>query len=484
MVIDSSERNHILFPNPCRYQLKFPEVFKNVTSIELKGSIIPKTEFNVNSCNKFIPFNLNDFITAVKVIDAGYGYVDGTYGFGAVPPNDALALITPPAISGGVQATITVVVANNTIISVVIPNPGTGYLRGSYGGLEFPAQGFYLNAGANVILNIPFVRANGVLFQDPRPAKLELVVGNEIVAVLNEGQYDFASPNDSAVGLCREVTRALQDATQAAITSGIVVPQVGGPQTGAEYFPYSVGNTNDGSCFLYTPNVNASENTNVAIQRGSDDGTYSQDYFLELLFGQPEYANCNAVSLLGMGTLTPSFKNSEFLQNLKFPPLDQTTGRTSALAVDPWESTPILGRNNYDLIDHPKYCVLSFRASGSDADRMESTNPTLNKGFATLVFDANAPEVVWREPNASATPGEGASDFSTLLVKPGYLKAIKGQDFDSKILNFGPRPIAEVSGIYVEFKKRNGDYYDFKTHDHLLIFEIGANDINSGNRFG
>jgi hypothetical protein len=170
---------------------------------------------------------------------------------------------------------------------------------------------------------------------------------------------------------------------------------------------------------------------------------------------------------------------------MSFPPLDQTTGVSSALRVAPWTSTPILGRNNYDIVDIPKYTILSFKASsGTDADRIESTNETLNKGFATLVFDANPPEVIYREPSSTGTPGEGNSDFSSLLIKPGYLKAIKGSDFDSKILNFGPQPLAEVSGIEIQFRKRNGDFYDFKTHDHLLIFEIGANDINSGNRFG
>ena len=154
------------------------------------------------------------------------------------------------------------------------------------------------------------------------------------------------------------------------------------------------------------------------------------------------------------------------------------------VGIGNWVSTPIYSRFDYCLTDFPKYCILSFGASPSDsADRVESTNAVLDKAFAILVFDANAPDVVFREPSAT-TPveGEGNSNWSTLLCKPGTLKGIKGADYDSKILNFGPAPLAELKGINIRFSKLNGDLYDFKGKDHTLIFQIGANDINSGNR--
>lgn len=472
-VVDSRERNRTLYPNPALYGVKFPDLFKNVTSIELKGTVLPKTEYNVHSQNNVIIYNVQDFITSVVIQNPGYGYVDGVYGFGAVPPNDLLATVSQPAIASGTQAEITVTVNNNRITSIVIANPGSGYLRGHYGSsLNYPSEGFYSNAGAFFQNNIPFDRT----ISNPDRANIQINVGNELAAFLNEGQYDFAHPNDSAPGLCREVTRALQQATQEAIDNGIITPVVGGPLTGAQYFPYSVLDSNDGSCFLFTPNPNASENSNVAIQRGSDDGTYEQSLFLELLWGTSNYQDSNAMSVLGYGSkyINPSLTNS---------PLDQTSGALGDL-VNPWSSTPIESLHNYNLNGFPKYCIITFGQTPNDnTDRIEALNTTLDRAFATLIFDANAPDVIFREPSTAApVEGEGNSNYTTLVQKPGTLKGIKGADFDTKILSFGPAPIKELKGMFIRFQKYNGDLYDFKGQDHLLIFQINANDINTGNR--
>lgn len=475
LIIDSRERNREMFPNPSKYSIRFNNVYKNVTSVELKGSIIPKTEYNVHTQNNKIVFNVEDYITSATIIDPGFGYVDGVYGFGAVPPNDTLALVSSPAITGGVNALITVTVLNNKITSVIIANPGSGYLRGSYGGaINLPSEGFYSSAEASFINLIPF----DLMVEPSIRAKIKFEVGHELVAELNIGQYDFAHPNDSEPGLCREVTRALQEATQNAIDDGILVPVVGGPQTGAEYFPYSIANSSDGSCYLFTPNPNASENTNVAIQRGdptAGGGGYTQSLFLELLWGASNYEDSLAMTLLGYG--------SEPLVGLPYDtPLDQTTGTTGALVA--WTETPIRSNFDYCLTDFPKYCILSFgKGSDDNAGRIESTNSELDKAFAILVFDANAPDVVFREPAATPVDGEGNSNWSTLLYKPGTLKGIKGADYDQKVLSFGPAAKGKLDSISIEFSKLNGELYDFKGKDHTLIFEIGANDINSGNRY-
>lgn len=475
-LIDSKERNKNLFPNPASYSILFNESFKNVTSVELKGSVLPKTEYNVNTQNNIISFNVQDFITSIKIKNKGFGYENGTYGFGQAPPNDTLVAISEPGISGGTQAEVTVVVTNNEISSITLADPGSGYLRGIYGNgfNNSPDDGFYSRSNASFINRIPFDTS----IKNQIRADVDVIVGNEIPAFLNIGQYDFAHPNDSQAGLCREVTRALQEATQNAIDDGIIVPVVGGPQTGAQYFPYSVADSNDGSCFLFTPNANASENTNVAVQRGSDDGTFEQSLFLELLWGDSTYNDSSASSLLGFG--------SRFIKTLGNTPLNRTSGVTGDLVpIGTWTSTPIESEHNYDLTGFPKYCVLCFGESANDTvDRVESTNKVLDKAFATLIFDANGPDVIFREP-ASPSPveGEGNSNFSTLLQKPGFLKGIKGADFDPKVLNFGPSPLSELRGISIQLRKYNGDLYDFKGRDHLLIFQIGANDVNSGNRW-
>ena len=475
-IIDSRERNLRLFPNPALYNIEFKTSFKNVTSIELKGSLLPKAEYNVNTQNMFIPFNVQDYITSIIIKDPGFGYQDGTYGFGAPPPNNTLASITPPGVATGTQATCTVVVSSNSITSITIVNPGKGYLRGFYGGLEEPSEGFYKNAMASFINNIPWETS---IKRRRQQAIVQVNVGNELVAVLTPGQYDFANPNDSLPGLCREVTRSLQATVNKAIAKGRITPVIGGPQTGEEFFPYSVLGGDDGSCYLTTTNPNASVNVQVCIQRGSPTGGYTQDLFVELLFSSDEFKDSTASTLLGYGSDT---KTSKYIVTLPSPPMDQTNNTTS----DPvaWVATPIVARNNYDLTDSPLYCILSFGEHTSEGDRVESTNNTLDKSFAVLVFDANAPDVVFRSPeNPTPAPGTGSSNWSSLLQKPGMLKAIKGPDFDTKVLSFGPAPLAELSGITICFRKFNGDLVDFHNRNHVLIFNIKCNDINTGNRW-
>jgi len=469
-IVDSRDRNLSAFPNPAFYCMRFPDKFKNVTSIELKGTVLPKTEYNVNTENNKIVFNLQDFLTSTRIVNPGMGYVDGVY----TAPD---ITVTQPAITGGTQATVTATVTQGRIVSLVITTPGTGYLRGFYGsGIELPTSGFYRNSGASINLNIPRDPSAQVFER----AELELTVGNEIVAELNLGQYDFAHPNDSEPGLCREVTRALQEGTQEALDQGILVPQVGGPQTGVEYWPYPAADDATGSCWLWTPNPNASENSNIAIQRGDPAGAgggYTQDLFFELLWGESIERDSTAIKLLGMGTQPSSS------QGLPDAPLDKTSGTTSLLGV--WASTPVRGQNNYTLTDFPKFVILSFGAGPGDyVDRIDSLGETLNKGFATLVFDANMQDVIWREPSTTApVDGEGNSNYGTLLSKPGTLKGIKGPDFDSKIINFGTSPIAELRSLCIKFQKANGDLYDFHGQDHLLIFQISARNPNSGNRW-
>lgn len=474
-IIDSRERNLVNFPNPALYSIKFNDKFKNVTSIELKGSLIPKTEHNVNTGNMFIPYNIKDYLTKATIKNRGYGYLDGIYGFGGPPANQLMATVSPPAITGGTQATITVTVENNIISSVIINNRGSGYLAGNYGPLEDPTKGFYRDCLATANLSIPVDSNFRSTFQR---GQIDLQVGTILLAVLRPGQYDFASPTDGSPGLCREVTLAFQTSINRAIANGVVIPDVGGPQNGAEYFPFEDTDPDDGSCYLITVNENASPNANVCIQRGKGDGSYTQSPFLELIWSYEDTADSSAIRLLGYGSKIQSEKFSSIAPN---PPVDQTN---NTLSTTIWDKYPIIGRNDYDLTDSPLYCILSFSHCSQVGDRIESTNPTLDKAFATLVFDANTSNVVFREPEATLPPpGTGPSNWNTLLSKPGMLKAIKGQDFDPKILSFGPAPIAELNGLTLCFRKLNGDLIDFQGKDHMLIFSINAEDINSGNKW-
>jgi hypothetical protein len=455
LIIDSRNRKMNFHPNPSKYTIDFPESYKNVTSIELRGSVFPKTEYNVNSSNFIIPFNVQDKITNVQIVNTGFGYTDGVY-------NENVS----ESPLGGTQATVQITVSNNKISNVSITNQGTGYLRGSYGGRDENINGFYLNTNPTILLeNIP---KDTDTLDRYKSAQLEVEVGTLLLAKLNYGQYDFTVPNDYQPGLCREVTRAIQEAIDNAIINGFIV-DAGGPTTGAGYFPYATAPGETGSCMLTTENENATPNNRVVIQRGNNGGL--QSLFLELLWGSVEDSTVIRTSrkLLGYG--------SKMIRNL-FTPTDQTSGEISTIGA--WSSSPITANHDYDLLDFDTYFILNL---GADYDRVESNNDTIEKAFATLVFDNNTPNNVWRSPPTTLqAAGTGDSDYTSLISKPGVSKPIKGFDFDVKKVSF-LQPKAEIRKFEIEFTKPNGDYYDFHGRDHILIFSIACDDINSANRF-
>jgi hypothetical protein len=477
-IIDSRNREQRFFPDPANYSIDIPVPYKNVTSIELKGSVFPRCEHNVNSSNFIIPFNVEDNITSIKIRDPGYGYVNGTYGFGTGPPNNTVFLISDPAIVGGNTAQVIIVIANNIIDSITIPvsQKGSGYLRGYYGDKVDPAKGFYSKSGAYVINNIPRESSLSDRFKQ---ANLEVEIGHTLQAKLRFGQYDFTNPNDSLPGLAREVTRSLQEAVDEAIAQGILVPVTNGPQNGEEYFPYAPTLGDLGSTYLTTLNENASPNNRVVIQRGKNDGTFSQSLFLELLWCScsNDLLYSTSKNLLGYGSSTIEDYRSKLS-----PPIDQTSGSISTLVIEgAWVATPVTARNDYDIINTSDYFMLEF--GGGELDRVESNDDVIEKCFATLIFDGNSSNHIWRAPSNSITaPGTGNSSLSTLLVKPGQNKMIKGNDVDVKNIVF-TTPIAELSSLAFSFKKNNGQLYNFQGRDHLLIFSINCDDINTANRF-
>ena len=167
LVIDSKNRNLKFHPDPSNYDITFPIGYKNVTSLELKGSSFPKSEYNVNSSNNIIPFNIQDFITSATIKDPGFGYINGVY------TSIEGVSVSPPAISG-TQAEVTITVTNNKISSVIITIPGSGYLRGHYSGIGNTSNGFYKNFGASIYFSsIP--KENSLIFKQ---GIIDLEVGN------------------------------------------------------------------------------------------------------------------------------------------------------------------------------------------------------------------------------------------------------------------------------------------------------------------
>ena len=171
-------------------------------------------------------------------------------------------------------------------------------------------------------------------------------------------------------------------------------------------------------------------------------------------------------------TINSSRKLLGYGSDIYFSPVDQTSGKLSALVSNnAWVSSPIVSRNDYDIINTNEFFVLEMQSS-FDLDRIESNNNQIEKAFATIVFDSNQSNVVWREtPSSLQPPGTGQSNYASLLSKPCYNRPIKGYDFDMKRIEF-VKPTAELKTLELFFKKPNGEYYNFQGRDHLLIFSI------------
>ena len=107
-VVDSRQRDVKLYPSPSRYRIEVGDVFKNISSIELKGVILPKSCYNVHSSNKYIDFVIGDFVSQIVITNAGSGYI--------VPP---LVIISPPLV--GITATTTSTInANGEVDNIII----------------------------------------------------------------------------------------------------------------------------------------------------------------------------------------------------------------------------------------------------------------------------------------------------------------------------------------------------------------------------
>ena len=63
--IDSRNRNRLLYPNPNEYAIQFATPFRNVYSIQVVDSLIPRTHYNVDTYSNSLGYTL--FINDDKV---------------------------------------------------------------------------------------------------------------------------------------------------------------------------------------------------------------------------------------------------------------------------------------------------------------------------------------------------------------------------------------------------------------------------------
>jgi hypothetical protein len=91
ILIDSRDRNTLLYPEPSKYSTKLLEEFRNVTSIELLSFDVPFSDYNITNANNVLHYTLNDIgIVSTVLLEPGQ-YIDSdnlTEGIGSMLPNE------------------------------------------------------------------------------------------------------------------------------------------------------------------------------------------------------------------------------------------------------------------------------------------------------------------------------------------------------------------------------------------------------------
>ena len=134
----------------------------------------------------------------------------------------------------------------------------------------------------------------------------------------------------------------------------------------------------------------------------------------------------------------------------------------------------LVGIYDYDLNDDPKYIIMQLDFGNKAAERIESTDIATNQKFAVLIYDSNDPDNI-----LSSYSSNGSILFDT--KRPGKLKALKGADFDKKIIHFEP-PIT-LENFKISFYKYDNSFYDFHNREHLLTFELDIADYDPKYRY-
>ena len=254
----------------------------------------------------------------------------------------------------------------------------------------------------------------------------------------------------------------------------------------------------------------------------------------EFLFASGENQIINSGELLGFNKKNYYHNITDTPENLltesSTDPIQITHFETTVLSHEQTTLIPkgitYSSENDYYLIGDPEYIVLSFRSNNTGGnsfgvlnDRVDSnTNSNINGVFACLIFDATQPAVL-EAISAGHTPsllnssgiinrnnrdylyedtkfkevkqlGGNTGSLHTEKKIPGLLKAMKGADFDKKLIEF-IQPIAQMSDLSIRFTKFTKDLnagnhkelYDFHGKEHLLIFEITCGDLMTGKRF-
>lgn len=290
------------------------------------------------------------------------------------------------------------------------------------------------------------------------------------------------------------------------------------PKTTKGWEVYNISYTWDGVNTVYT-RIGNNLFTNFFEPQGIDTE------HVTLLGAAPwhilfSYPDADIASLIG-------FNRKNYINGLDIPAITIETGG---------QKNYLQGRgfthrtdNDWTLYPGPEYVILSFRSKFNNTsstlnaelnDRVDSDQESnIGRSFACLIFDNNQPAVLQglttsRGPDYDKSGKQSTeatqrysqilnlSEYNTSIDTPttkqngrildsyvgsynsglyeyqGITKALKGQDFDVKKIEF-TTPVSRLTNIAIQFSKfskvsnqTDNELYNFRGREHLLLFEI------------
>lgn len=429
-VIDSKQRDCDKFPNPANYKIHIGDVYKNISSIELKGVILPKSSYNVHSTNKYIDFVIGDSVTSYTITNPGSGYT--------IPPSVTISS------SSGTTATATATLnSSGGIASINIVNPGSGYSNSNPPTVTIsqpPYSQYSINATA--VANI----------------------GTVYTATIREGNYTIGGNPSATSSLPSGLLLEIQNAMNYAVNGGNYNP--------TSTSPFAVRVVNQYPTIDAVPGTPEAFDTNSTLFNRIQITNVNNDPW-EILWCSGKNSIKNMRRILGF----------EWKDSSSYKSTSIVTSSNGTLIP---AGTTYRGLYDYDLKDDPKYVILSFWAYQDEAfERVQSTQTGgLHRTFATLLYDSNNPENLY-DLSGSAIETinnvrylTGNADKGTFYNPPAPTKPLRGLEFDQKKIEFSP-PLGKMSYLNIKFSKYGqnsssdlNDCYDFQGRDHLLMFEI------------
>lgn len=455
-IIDSGSRNKQLYPSPCRFKFPVTQLTNSISKVSLTGVAIPRSELNVSTHNAFIPFNVDDYITKVKIVNKGYGYVPGVYQ--SDNANGYLVVSEPGIFTTGTAPVCTAVFNNGLLESVDVINSGKLLFNGRFNrvitandvGAEVGASDANVtlivenNILSEVLVNDPgdswafgantFGSADydtGLLFQRAGElAVIEVTVGSETtitgVRIVNPGKgYVLGNYNNKIISGCSvdiKIPTSDDNTTEGDVEISVGELRIGELRPGQ----YAVDSNHDGlpglcrevtralrkassaAMFPYTVMVNGepatigscsviNSNPNATLSKKivvrRGESTSTDGNTANLELLFGTYTENSAGGLLGFGSATVDVAADSVCGLTS----EYTLYKQGFVLVDPvrdlyYQDLNVLGNTIFNLNDTPDYVVIKFNAIPS-LQKFVSENEVLNGASFLGVFKTGVDNV-------------------------------------------------------------------------------------------